>query len=108
VAHEHGHALQKQLGITSIFDFANEQNADCFAGATTYQMQLDAKLRPADLAEATATLTLLADSKRASLSEKNTHGDASQRIGAFMLGYRAGPPGVRRRLSRCQLLGVRN
>ncbi len=93
VAHEHGHALQHQLGITSIFDFANEQNADCFAGATAYQMQLDGRLNPGYLAEATAALTLLADKKRAGLTEKDAHGDASQRVGAFMLGFRSGPPG---------------
>ncbi len=92
LAHEHGHALQHQLGIASVFAFQNEQNADCFAGATTYQMKSAGQLRPTDLAEATAAWTLLADDRPAKPTD-NAHGDASQRIAAFMWGYVSGPEG---------------
>lgn len=90
VAHEHGHALQHQLGITATFDFANEQNADCFAGATARQMQSDGVLHAGDLEEAKAALTLIADPRRAGPFENNVHGDWIQRIGAFNMGYGLG------------------
>ena len=93
VAHEHGHALQHQLGITRTFDFSNEQNADCFAGATARQMRLDGVLHARDVDEAKAVLTLLADSRRAGPFENNVHGDWIQRIGAFNMGYGIGPEG---------------
>ena len=92
LAHESGHALQYQLGIRSGYVFPNEQNADCFAGAMTYQLRLAGLLHPTDVAEAKAALTLLADPKRASPLE-NAHGDAGQRVEAFMSGYRTGADG---------------
>ena len=90
LAHENGHALQYQMGIRKLFDFPNEQNADCFAGAATHLLEQQLLLRPTDFAEAKVTLTLLADKTKAS-SLQNAHGDAEQRIGAFMSGYRSGP-----------------
>ena len=93
VAHECGHALQHQLGITATFDFTNEQNADCFAGATARQMRLDGVLHAGDLEEAKAVLTLLADPRRAGPFENNAHGDWVQRTGAFNMGYGTGPEG---------------
>ncbi len=93
VAHEHGHALQHQLGITRTFDFSNEQNADCFAGATARQMQRDGVLHARDIDEAKAVMTLLADPQRAGVFEHNVHGDWIQRVGAFNMGYGLGPEG---------------
>jgi predicted metalloprotease len=94
IAHEHGHALQHQLGITAPFTFPNEQSADCFAGATVRQMQFDHVLNPRDIDEAKATLTLLADPDRAGpMSSLNGHGDWLQRVAAFNLGYGDGPEG---------------
>ena len=90
IAHENGHALQYQLGIKNPFVFPNEQNADCFAGATAYQLQLDRQLQPKDIEEAKAALTLLADDKVAG-SFDNAHGNAYQRVTAFMGGYTSGP-----------------
>ena len=100
IAHEHGHALQHQLGITSTFSFENEQNADCFAGATAGQMQSDRVLKPNDIAEAKAALTLLADPERlynpflhGPYVDLIGHGDWHQRTAAFDLGYQHGPEG---------------
>jgi predicted metalloprotease len=90
IAHENGHALQYQLGMKNRFVFPNEQNADCFAGATAYQMQLDRQLQPKDVEEAKAALTLLADNKVAGPFD-NAHGNAFQRVTAFMAGYTSGP-----------------
>lgn len=90
IAHENGHALQYQLGITNMFVFANEQNADCFAGATAHQMKLDGVLHPADIPEAKKALALLADEKQASLFDNNAHGDSTQRIVAFTAGFDGG------------------
>jgi predicted metalloprotease len=92
IAHENGHALQHQLGITKPFVFQNEQNADCFAGATAHQMQLDRQLQPKDIEEAKATLTLLGDLTVAGPFD-NAHGNAAQRVTAFMTGYISGPNG---------------
>jgi predicted metalloprotease len=90
IAHENGHALQYQLGIKNLYGFPNEQNADCFAGATAYQMQLGHQLQPKDIQQAKAALTLLADNKIAGPFD-NAHGNAQQRVGAFMSGYTFGP-----------------
>ena len=90
IAHENGHALQYQLGIKNPFVFPNEQNADCFAGATAYQLQLDRQLQPKDIEEAKSVLTLLADDKLAG-SFDSAHGNAYQRVTAFMTGYTSGP-----------------
>ncbi len=90
IAHENGHALQHQLAIKNPFVFPNEQNADCFAGATVYQMQLDRQLQPKDIEEAKAALTLLADVKEAGPFDK-AHGNAYQRVTAFLAGYTSGP-----------------
>jgi predicted metalloprotease len=92
LAHESGHALQYQLGIMSTSVFPNEQNADCFAGAMAYELGLEHKLRSADLAEAKAAMRLLGDPAKAG-PLANAHGDAEQRISAFMAGYTAGPKG---------------
>ena len=92
LAHESGHALQYQLGIRSLFDFPNEQNADCFAGAAAYQLNRNGMLHQTDVAEAKVALTLLADDKRAEPLQ-DAHGNAEQRVGAFLLGYRSGADG---------------
>jgi predicted metalloprotease len=92
LAHESGHALQYQLGIRSLFDFPNEQNADCFAGVAAYQLHRSGLLHPTDLSEAKIALTLLADKKRAGPLQ-DAHGDAEQRVGAFLSGYGSGAAG---------------
>ena len=96
LGHETGHALQFQLGIESLFDFPNEQFADCFAGVMTYYLGIDDLLHPNDVEEAKATLTLFAiagGNKKAAPSDKGAHGNAEQRVEAFMLGYRSGEKG---------------
>ena len=96
LGHETGHAMQFQLGIESIFDFPNEQFADCFAGVMTYYLGSDGLLRPHDVEEAKATLTLLAEfagNKKAGLFDKDAHGDAEQRVSAFLSGYLTGEKG---------------
>ena len=96
LGHETGHALQFQLGIDSIFDFPNEQFADCFAGVMTYYLGLDGLLHPYDVEEAKATLSLLAEfagNKKAGLYDKDAHGNAEQRVEAFLSGYRSGEKG---------------
>ena len=90
IAHENGHALQNQLAMRNPFGFPNEQSADCFAGATAYQMQLDHQLQSHDIDEAKALLTLLADVKLAGELD-DAHGNAGQRVAAFMNGYNLGP-----------------
>ena len=96
LGHETGHALQFQLGIDSLFDFPNEQFADCFAGVMTYYLASDGLLNPNDVEEAKATLSLLAElagNKKAGLYDKDAHGNAEQRVEAFMSGYRSGEKG---------------
>ena len=92
LAHENGHALQYQIGIRSLFGFPNEQNADCFAGSAAHLLEQERLLHPTDLAEAKLTLTLIADETKAGPLQ-DAHGNAEQRIGAFMSGYRSGPSG---------------
>lgn len=92
LAHEIGHALQYKLGITAIFGFPNEQNADCFAGGMAYQLGLEHMLRPHDIAEAKAAMRLLGDPAGAGQLD-NAHGNGTQRIEAFMAGYTSGPNG---------------
>ncbi len=92
LAHENGHALQYQIGIRSLFGFPNEQNADCFAGSAARQMEQEGLFHPTDLLDAKAALSLLADKTKANPLE-DAHGNAEQRIGAFLSGYRSGPNG---------------
>ena len=70
--------------------FPNEQNADCFAGATAHQLQVDRQLQPKDIDEAKVLLTVLADGKVAGPFD-NAHGNAYQRVTAFISGYTIGP-----------------
>jgi predicted metalloprotease len=117
IAHEVGHHVQTLLGISqsvrkagqgqnkaavNALSVRQELQADCFAGIWGYAANADRRLLdPGDLEEALAAATAIGDDRlqreagRQVVPDSFTHGNSSQRVKWFKVGFESG------RLSDC-------
>lgn len=88
LAHEYGHAVQRQLGLSQLhrYLFQEELQADCFAGVYTQQAKRRGLL---DSEDATEGYFQSYDSGHFQFNP-NSHGTREQRAAAYRLGYREG------------------
>lgn len=114
LAHEVGHHVQNQLGITKMvrqkqqgasrtdanrISVLNELQADCFAGVWGHSIKQSGLLEQGDLEEALNTATAIGDDRlqRQSMGrvvpDSFTHGTSRQRMEWFRRGYDSGDPG---------------
>jgi uncharacterized protein len=113
IAHEMGHHIQQQLGISAQVqqqeqsnpDQANEISvrtelqADCYAGVWAKTAFTEGDLDPGDIEEAQNAASAVGDDRLAknagrSVSPENfTHGTSAQRQKWFQTGYESGDPG---------------
>ena len=93
IAHEWGHLVQTQLGISNgrYFSIQMELQADCFAGSYTKYAEATGKLEAGDLEEAGAGLFNAGDPKEMPWFAAQAHGKSMQRISAFLDGYNGRP-----------------
>jgi predicted metalloprotease len=93
LAHEWGHAIQDQAGLTGP-TIAKEQQADCFAGAWVRHLadggSTSLSLNAGNLDTALAGYLTLRDSPGSDPSADDAHGSAFDRVGAFQEGYDSG------------------
>jgi predicted metalloprotease len=110
VAHEYGHHVQDELGITARVEELTQQNpgqanalsvrtelqADCLAGVWAHSAQGD--LEAGDIEEALSAASAVGDDRiqQGTTGRVNpetwTHGSAEQRTSWFTTGYRSGNP----------------
>lgn len=90
IAHEWGHAIQARLRHREV-SVAMELQADCFAGAALAGAQQSGLLALPSDASSQLGRTLTENADRYPWTKSSDHGNASQRIGAFNTGVRAGP-----------------
>ncbi len=94
LAHEWGHAIQDQAGLTGP-TIALEQQADCFAGAWVRHVAdgetTRLSLRAGNLDSGLAGFLTFRDPPGSNPSAKGAHGSAFDRVGAFQEGYDSGP-----------------
>ncbi|MFN8028609.1 MAG: neutral zinc metallopeptidase [Acidimicrobiia bacterium] len=92
-AHEWGHAIQDQVGLTGP-TIALEQQADCFAGAWVRHLadggSSTLSLNEGNLDTGLAGFLSLRDSPGSSAADADAHGSAFDRVGAFQEGYDGG------------------
>jgi predicted metalloprotease len=93
IAHEWGHLVQAQLGISrgNNFSIQMELQADCFAGAYTKYAESKHELEEGDIEEAGVGLFNAGDPKGMAWFASEAHGKPMQRIGSFLDGYKGGP-----------------
>ncbi|MQA08056.1 MAG: metalloprotease-like protein [Pseudonocardiaceae bacterium] len=104
LAHEMGHAAQRQSGLTTRVENANperyptiviEAMADCYAGAAvrwiTDGKSKHLRISSRQLDSALGALITFRDPIGTSQSDESSHGDAFDRVSAFQDGYREGP-----------------
>lgn len=103
IAHEVGHAVATQLGYVSGTSYRNESNADCLAGAFTYEAARDGSLENGDIEEVTQALAMVGDPTPQSTGNarydrmiqaqlaRNSHGTKEQRTQNFRRGLDGGP-----------------
>ncbi|WP_373818416.1 neutral zinc metallopeptidase [Glaesserella sp.] len=116
IAHEVGHHVQHQLGITQKTQQAQrsagsqrvanqisvnvELQADCFAGVWGYQIQKEGKLDAGDIEEAFLAAEAVGDDRIQQQSQGRvipdsfTHGSSAQRLTWFRKGLQSGNPNV--------------
>lgn len=116
IAHEVGHHIQHQLGITQRTLQAQRQarnqkdanqisvnvelQADCFAGVWGHQIQKEGKLEPGDVEEAFLAAEAVGDDRLQQQSQGRvipdsfTHGSSAQRLAWFRKGLQSGNPNV--------------
>jgi predicted metalloprotease len=94
LAHEWGHAVQDQAGLTGP-TIALEQQADCFAGAWVRSVGDGASkrlsLRQGNLDTGLAGFLTFRDPPGSDPTAEGAHGSAFDRVGAFQEGYDNGP-----------------
>lgn len=92
IAHEWGHLVQAQLGISrgTNFSISMELQADCFAGAYTKNAELKRELEEGDMEEAGVGLFSAGDPRGMAWFDSQAHGKPMQRISAFLDGYKGG------------------
>lgn len=116
IAHEVGHHIQQQLGITQKTQQAQrnagnqkmanrisvnvELQADCFAGVWGHQIQQEGKLEAGDVEEAFLAAEAVGDDRLQKQSQGRvipdsfTHGSSAQRLAWFRKGLASGNPNV--------------
>ena len=114
IAHEIGHHVQNQLGISDKVDRAQrsarseaaankfsvglELQADCFAGVWGNRSRAQTNLSQQDVQTAINTATAIGDdalqkqSRGTVVPDSFTHGTSQQRVGWFMKGFQSGDP----------------
>jgi predicted metalloprotease len=107
IAHEAGHHVQKQLGISGkVEDRGNsnqdsiklELQADCFAGAWAHSLQSEGIFEPGEIKEAQDTIAAIGDDRIQSKTQGQvnpetwTHGSSAQRETWFNKGFGSGKP----------------
>ena len=94
LAHEMGHAVASEMGVTRQISMWEESSADCMAGVVTYLAQRDGHLERDDIAEAEYALSLAADKPGLTYNQElvtpGVHGTAGQRGIAFDIGRYSG------------------
>lgn len=92
LAHEWGHLVQAELGITqdATFTIELELQADCFAGAYTQDAEGRHLLEQGDLDEAAEGLIQAGDPRGVPWFAPGAHGTSRQRLDAFTTGYEGG------------------
>jgi predicted metalloprotease len=92
IAHEWGHLVQAQLGISrgNSLSIQMELQADCFAGAYTKYADMKHELEEGDMEEAGVGLFNAGDPKGMAWFAPQAHGKPMQRISAFLDGYKGG------------------
>src|SRR4030095_6843062 len=93
IAHEWGHLVQAQSGISRgrHLTIQMELQADCFAGSYTKHAEEAKELEPGDLEEAAVGLYSGGDPRGMPWFSPQAHGSSRQRINAFLDGYRGRP-----------------
>jgi predicted metalloprotease len=95
IAHEVGHAVQFDLGITDPTDATTvaptELQADCLAGVWSNAKYYENVLEGNDISEAVTTAAAVGDYE---LTDPGHHGMPEQRAAAFMVGYNSGDAGT--------------
>ncbi|WP_299487128.1 neutral zinc metallopeptidase [Acaryochloris sp. IP29b_bin.137] len=88
MAHEYGHAVQRQLGLSRLnrYLYQEELQADCFAGVYAQYASRKGLLDPNDAREG----YYQSYSSGHARFNPNTHGTRTQRAQAFRTGYRNG------------------
>lgn len=116
IAHEVGHHIQHQLGITEQTQKAQrnassrkeanrisvsvELQADCFAGVWGYHIQKEGRLEAGDVEEAFLAAEAVGDDRLQKQSQGRvipdsfTHGSSAQRLAWFRKGLQSGNPNV--------------
>jgi predicted metalloprotease len=107
IAHEAGHHVQKQLGITEKVEARGNSNqdsvkvelqADCFAGVWAHSLQSEGVFQPGEIKEAQDTIAAIGDDRiQAKVQgqinpETWTHGSSAQRESWFNKGFASGKP----------------
>lgn len=92
LAHEWGHLVQTQLGISNgrAFSIHMELQADCLSGAYTQYAEKMGVLEEGDMEEAGVGLFGAGDPKGMPWFAPLAHGKSMQRISAFLDGYKGG------------------
>ena len=116
IAHEVGHHIQHQLGITAKTQQAQrnassrreankisvnvELQADCFAGVWGHQIQKEGKLEDGDIEEAFLAAESVGDDRLQKqgqgrvIPDSFTHGSSAQRLAWFRKGLQSGNPNI--------------
>lgn len=96
LAHEWGHAIQKQTKLPSDKTIVVETQADCYAGAfTDYALKGGAphfEIDRPDLDQALSGYLLFRDPLGSSATDRQAHGSGFDRISAFQDGFEQGVP----------------
>lgn len=92
LAHEWGHLVQTQLGISNgrAFSIQMELQADCLSGAYTQYAEKMGVLEEGDMEEAGVGLFGAGDPKGMPWFAPQAHGKSMQRISAFLDGHKGG------------------
>lgn len=90
LAHEYGHAVQRNLNLRFQRTKDGELQADCFAGAFVAYLRDKGFLEEGDLDEATFIFFLVRDPTGTNADGDNAHGTGSERVVAFHAGVNSG------------------
>jgi predicted metalloprotease len=90
VAHEWGHAIQHQLGLSPSPDIQKELGADCLAGAWAKRARAERQAPRGALDRVVKSLYRASDRPARPWFSDRAHGDAVERNGAFFDGLRGG------------------
>ena len=90
IAHEWGHAVQRQLGLRFRTTIEMELQADALAGAFARWAYYEKILDPWDIPMARYVLATDGDTLGVEWYDSSAHGKPEDRVNAFLLGYNKG------------------